>query len=184
MRDVVEIDDRAEVARGAEFDVGGFVGGEHDAVAAQADRLAEAEFGKRGAVGAEAFGREDLEQEGIGRGLDGEELAEGREDGEGLRQAAGVGADGGLVVEVEGGGEALCEGFGLFAGEGEGLGAHGSVLRLWGDRLWGGGGEGKRERAGGPDAGARGACLEWTAECKGSTKRSGTAGRPGGRRRR
>ena len=121
VRDIIEVDDGAELAGLAEFGVGGFVGGEHDAVAGQADGLAEAEFGEGGAIGAAALGGEELQDEGIGRGLDGEEFAEGGEDGKRLVQALRVLPDRRLVVEVEGGGEALREGFGLFAGEGEGF---------------------------------------------------------------
>jgi hypothetical protein len=114
--DIIEVDDGAEAAGLAEFGVGGFVGGEHDAVAGESDGFAEAELGEGGAVGAEAFGGEDLEEEGIGRGLDGVVFAEAGEDGERGVEGAGVLPDGRLVVEVEGGGEALGEGFGLLRG--------------------------------------------------------------------
>ncbi|OQC22991.1 MAG: hypothetical protein BWX68_02972 [Verrucomicrobia bacterium ADurb.Bin063] len=53
--DVVEVDDGAEVAGGAEFGIGGFVGSEHDAVAAQADSFTQAELGEAGAIGAATF---------------------------------------------------------------------------------------------------------------------------------
>jgi len=119
--DVVEIDDGAEAAGLAEFVVGGLVGGEDDPVAGQAGGLAEAELGEAGAVGAEAFGGEDLQQKGVGGGLDGEMLAEAGQDGKRLGEPPGVVADGRFVVKMERGGEVLREGFGLFAGEGEGL---------------------------------------------------------------
>ena len=76
MGDVVQIDDCAEVAGDAEFFVGGFVGGEHDALAGDADGFAEAQFGEGGAIRAEAFRGEDAQEEGVGGGFDSEEFAE------------------------------------------------------------------------------------------------------------
>ena len=48
--------------------------------------LRQDDLGQRARVGAEALGREDLDDEGIGQGLDREELLEAvAEDGEGRR---------------------------------------------------------------------------------------------------
>ena len=74
--DVVQVDDRAEVPGLDELLGGGVVGGEHDLLAGDADPLGEHQLGQRAAVGAEALFLQDLQDEGIGQRLDGEELLE------------------------------------------------------------------------------------------------------------
>ncbi len=100
---VVEVDDRAGLARGDELRRRRVVGGEHDVLAADARLLREDDLGKRARVGAEALLGEDLEDEGIGQGLDREEFLEAvAEDREGVDELPRVVPDGPLVVEMEG----------------------------------------------------------------------------------
>ena len=82
----------------------GVVGGEHDLAAPEAAFLRQHQLGEAGAVRAAALLPEDVQQSGGGGGLDGEILLEAAVPGEGGAEAAGVGPDAGLVVEVEGGG--------------------------------------------------------------------------------
>ena len=117
--DVVEVDDGAELVGEHEVLGRGIVAREHDVVTGDTAGVGKHELAGARAVAAAALLVQDLEDEGVGRGLDGEVLVKAGVPGEGLADGAGVGTDASLVVEVEGRGELLRKGFeGGLRGEG------------------------------------------------------------------
>ena len=136
--DVVEVDVGAQLLGLHELLGRGVVGGEHDGVAGQTDALGEEQLGQGRAVGAEALLLQDAHEVGVGRGLDGEEVAETLVPGEGVAQAAGGGADGALIVEVEGGGPTVRDLADLGFAAGEVLFGHGVCSGLGGEGDFGG----------------------------------------------
>ena len=107
VRDVVEVHDGAELAREAEVLGRRVVGREHDLLARHAERSCDEELSVAGAVAAAAVLQQDLDERGVGVGLDGEVLPEARVPREGVEHRLRVAADAGLVVQVEGGGVPL-----------------------------------------------------------------------------
>ena len=101
VRDVVEVDYRAELPCLAELLCRRVVRGEHDRLAHVADLLGEHELRHRRAVAAEAELLEKLHEVRIRRSLHGEVLAEALVPGEGLPESLRVGADALRVVDVE-----------------------------------------------------------------------------------
>lgn len=100
--DVVKVDYRAQLVRKAELLGGSVVGREHDALARDAQLLAEHQLGEAGAVHAAALRAQELHYSGRGRGLDGKVLAIARVPGKSRVDTAGVFDDSALVIEVEG----------------------------------------------------------------------------------
>ena len=82
---------------------GGLVGGKHDLLPAEAHGLAQHQLGQGRAVHPAAFLPQDLQDRGVGQGLDRKVFLEALVPAERLVDAAGVGADGLLIVDVEGG---------------------------------------------------------------------------------
>ena len=101
VRDVVEVDDRAELPRLPELLGGRVVRGEHYRLARVADLLGKHELGQRRAVAPEAELLKKLHEVRIRRRLDREVLAEALVPGKGLLEALRVGAHRLRVVDVE-----------------------------------------------------------------------------------
>ena len=101
MRDVVEVDDRAQRLRLAELLVRRVVRREHDVLAHVARRLGKHELRERGTVAAEALLAQDLHQVGIRRRLHREILVESSIPGKGVLEPPRIRADGRLVIDVE-----------------------------------------------------------------------------------
>ena len=132
VRDVVEVDDRAGLARGDELGRRRVIGREHDVLAADARLLREEDLGKRTRVGAETLFGEDLEYVRVGQRLDCEEFLEAvAEDREGVDELSRVVSDGPLVVEVERRGVPDADRLEALLGEREGLIGHGSFSYLY-----------------------------------------------------
>ena len=79
-------------------------------------RLAQHQLGQGGAVHAAALFLQDLQDDGVGQGLDGEVLPEALVPAEGLIDAAGIFPDALFIVDVERRGhilnDLLCHGLG------------------------------------------------------------------------
>ena len=95
---------------------GGLVGREHDVAAGKAAHLAEHQLGQGGAVHAAALFLQNLQDDGVGQGLDGKILLEALVPAERLVDAAGIFPDALFVVNVERRGhilnDLLCHGLG------------------------------------------------------------------------
>ena len=100
--DVVQIDDGVHLAGKFIFLRLGLVGGEHDLVALEAHRVRQHQLRDGRAVHAAALLLQELEDVGVGAGLDREVLAEAGIPGEGIVHGLRGCADARLVVEVEG----------------------------------------------------------------------------------
>ena len=118
---VVQIDDGAQLARVDELLGGGCVGGEHDVLPADAQSVAEHQLGVAGAVHAAAVFVQELEDRGIGAGLDRVILLIARIPGKGGLEAVRRTLDALLVVDVEGGGIGLDDLLDLSLGIGQRL---------------------------------------------------------------
>ena len=103
MGDVVEVDERAETAGIVELMVGHGVGGEHDVPPGESAGVREHQFRVAGAVHAAALFLQNAEDSGVRQGLDGEIFLKIFAPCKRLLQRAGIAADSGFVVEVEGG---------------------------------------------------------------------------------
>ncbi len=98
--DVIEVDDRTQLPGTAVLFRRRLVRGEHDVLAGGSDPLAEHQFRQAGAVPAQTFLPQDLQQVRIRGGFDRKILLE-LGPGEGLDQPAGAGADRGFVIDVK-----------------------------------------------------------------------------------
>ena len=101
VRDVVEVYDGIKLARHREIERGRVVRGEHDVLTAHAERLGDHELGGAGAVAAASVVAQDRDERGVGVRLDGEELLEPGIPRKRIENGFRVGADAGLVVEME-----------------------------------------------------------------------------------
>ena len=104
MGQVVQIDVRAEVVGLLHVLRGRVVGGKHDVAALEAAGLAHEQLGIAGAVNTAALLLQNLQQVGVGRGLDGKVFLEALVPAERGVDPAGVLADSLFIVEVERGG--------------------------------------------------------------------------------
>ena len=104
MGQVVQIDDGPQRVRQPVLLRQGVVGGEHDLMAPEAALLRQQQLHQAGAVRAAALLPEELEDGGVGGGLDGKVLLEAGVPGEGGVDPPGVLPQAFFVVEVEGGG--------------------------------------------------------------------------------
>ncbi len=129
-RDVVEVDESAELGGLVHVERRRLVGGEHDLVALETACLGEQQLGVARAVHAAALLVEDAQKRGVGRGLHGEVLLEAGVPGERGVDRAGTGADACLVVEVEGRGDVRHDGLDLLE-RGEGLLFHETPFGNW-----------------------------------------------------
>ena len=125
VRKVVQVDERAQLAGVDELLGGGGVGGEHDVLPADAQRVAEHQLGVAGAVHAAAVFVQQLENRGIGAGLHRVIFAEAVVPGKGGVDAARGGSDALRIVEVEGRGIA-CDDFVQFL-----LGDKGNLMHMY-----------------------------------------------------
>ena len=101
VRNVVQIDGRAELCRQAVILGRRLIGREHDVFAGAADALGHHQLRERRAVAAAAFLLQDLEDGWSGRGLHGEILPVAGIPRKSGFQAAGILADTLLVIEVK-----------------------------------------------------------------------------------
>ena len=99
--DVIEVDDGAQLVRVGVFLEGSVVGGEHDVVAGEAQRLRHHEFGPGRAVRAAVILRQQFHDARVRRRLDGKVLPEARVPGKRLFHVFHVAADARLVIEVK-----------------------------------------------------------------------------------
>ena len=136
MRNVVQVDERAQLAGVDELLGGGGVRGKHDVLPADAERFAEHQLGVAGAIHAAAVLMQELEDRGIGAGLDRVVLFIARIPGKCALEAVRRTLDALFVVDVEGGGIGLDDLLDLSLGIGQRL--HGCrtslpcVCRLYG----------------------------------------------------
>ena len=107
LRHIIQIDVSAHIPRQAEFVVGHGIGREHDLLAGEAAGFGQHQLGFGGAVHASALFLEDTQDRRVGQGLDGEVLLEIGTPGKGGVQVAGIAAQSGFIVEVEGRGKLL-----------------------------------------------------------------------------
>ena len=108
--DVVQVDGGPQAGSQGELLRWGVVGGEHDLLPGEAAALGHEQFRQGGTVQAAALFPQDLQQNGVRRGLYRKILPEPRVPPKSLPQPPGILPDAPLVVEVEGGGVALCQG--------------------------------------------------------------------------
>ena len=118
--DVVEVDDRPQLAGEGEVRRGRIVAREHDVLAGGAHGLGDHELRVARAIAAAAVLAQDGDQRGVGVGLHGEVLAKAGVPREGLANGLHVAANARLVIQMEGRGVLLRQGLkrGL-AGEGD-----------------------------------------------------------------
>ena len=104
MGQVVQIDVRAEVVGFLHVLRGRVVGGKHNVAALEAAGLTHEQLSIAGAVNAAALLLQNLQQVGVGRGLDGEIFFKALVPTERSDDPAGVLADSLFIVKVERGG--------------------------------------------------------------------------------
>ena len=104
MGQIIQIDVRAEVVGFLHVLRGRVVGGKHDVAALEAAGLAHEQLSIAGAVNAAALLLQNLQQVGVGRGLDGKVFLKALVPAERSVDPAGVLADPLLIVKVERGG--------------------------------------------------------------------------------
>ena len=104
MGQVVQIDVRAEVVGFLHVLRGRVVGGKHNVAALEAAGLAHEQLSIAGAVNAAALLLQNLQQVGVGRGLDGKVFLEALVPAERSVDPAGIFPDTLFVIEVERGG--------------------------------------------------------------------------------
>ena len=103
MGDIIEVDERAKTAGIVELMVGHGVGGEHDVPPGESAGVREHQFRVAGAVHAAALLLQNAKDSGVRQRLDGEIFLKIFAPCKRLFQRAGIAADSGFVVEVEGG---------------------------------------------------------------------------------
>ena len=104
MGQIIQIDVRAEVVGFLHVLRGRVVGGKHDVAALEAAGLAHEQLSIAGAINAAALLLQNLQQVGVGRGLDGKVFLEALVPTERGDDPAGVLADSLFIVKVERGG--------------------------------------------------------------------------------
>ena len=116
-RQIIQVDDGAQLPGQTELIIGRIVGGEHDFLAGDAAALGEHQLRQGGAVTAAALLVQQLEDGGGGGGLHGEVFPEAGVPGKGRLQPPGVFPDTGLVVNMERRGIARRDGVQLRLGD-------------------------------------------------------------------